>query len=386
MDYSLTEEQLMFRSAIQGFLKTEWTSEAMKEAWDSKNDYPLEIYRKMGKLGWLGLTIPESYGGMGLGWIETSILYEELGRVLLNSSLLSPVILTVQAILMVSDEKQRNELLPKIAAGELVLAWACGESDVSYNLDMLNTKAVALDNQFHINGQKLFVHNMKWADHIVTIAKVADESCHFDTLGIFLVDVKSHGLSYELMDGIDGDELAEVNYKDVVVSQDAFIGKANNIKDIINIIDKMKIAYSAEMVGGAERALEIAIAYSNTRMQFGKLLGSFQAIQHKLATATILIDRSRWLSYYAAYLCMQDFNCTAEINMAYLASNEAYRITSTDGAQIYGGHGCMCSYDIGRHYKRAKAMQLELEPSYVSKERIAQTLEEKGAHYGIQIY
>jgi alkylation response protein AidB-like acyl-CoA dehydrogenase len=386
MDYGLAEEQLMFKTAIRDFLEAEWPAEAMREAWDDKNDYPLEVYRKMGGLGWLGLLIPEKYGGMGLGWIEAAILFEEAGRLLLKSPLLSTAILGTQALLLLGTEEQKREMLPKIAAGDTILAWAHSEPDVSHNLDLINTKAVAVDNNFHINGQKLFVSNMRWADYVMTIAKVEGGTENTGGLGIFLVDTKSAGFSYELMYGIDEEELAEVNYINVVVAQRDLIGGTNNAGDIIDIIEKTKLAYSAEMVGGTERALEIAIDYCKTRKQFGRFIGSFQAIQHKLATVDMLLERSRWLTYYAAYLCSQGINSTAEINMAYLASNEAYRLASAEGIQVHGGHGCMRLYDIGRFFKRAKALQLKLEPSYVTKNRIAQILEEKGAKYGIQIY
>ena len=386
MDYGLAEEQLMFKTAIRDFLEAEWPAEAMREAWDDKNDYPLEVYRKMGGLGWLGLLIPEKYGGMGLSWIEAAILFEEAGRLLLKSPLLSTAILGTQALLLLGTEEQKREMLPKIAAGDTILACAHSEPDVSYNLDLLNTKAVAVDNNFHINGQKLFVSNMRWADYVMTIAKVEGGTENTGGLGIFLVDTKSAGFSYELMYGIDEEELAEVNYINVVVAQRDLIGGTNNAGDIIDIIEKTKLAYSAEMVGGTERALEIAIDYCKTRKQFGRFIGSFQAIQHKLATVDMLLERSRWLAYYAAYLCSQGINSTAEINMAYLAANEAYRLASAEGIQVHGGHGCMCLYDIGRYFKRAKALQLKLEPSYVTKNIIAQILEEKGAKYGIQIY
>jgi alkylation response protein AidB-like acyl-CoA dehydrogenase len=177
-----------------------------------------------------------------------------------------------------------------------------------------------------------------------------------------------------------------VNYKNVVVAKKDLIGGTNNAGDIIDIVEKSKLAYSAEMVGGTERALEIAIDYCKTRRQFGRFIGSFQAIQHKLATVDMLLERSRWLAYYAAYLYSQGTNSTAEINMAYLAANEAYRLASAEGIQVHGGHGCMRLYDIGRYFKRAKALQLKLEPSHVTKDRIAQILEEKGAKYGVQIY
>jgi len=325
MDYGLAEEQLMFKNAIHDFLETEWRAETMREAWDDRNDYPLEVYRKMGDLGWLGLLIPEQYGGMGLGWVEAAILFEESGRVLLKSPLLSTAILGTQAILLLGTEEQKREMLPKIAAGDIILAWAYSEPEVSYDLDLINTKATLTDDYFHINGQKLFVSNVRWADYVMTIAKVEEGTENTGGLGIFLVDTKSTGFSYELMYGIDEDELAEVNYENVVVAKKDLIGGTNNAGDIFDIVEKSKLAYSAEMVGGTERALEIAIDYCKTRRQFGRFIGSFQAIQHKLATVDMLLERSRWLACYAAYLCAQGINSTAEINMAYLASNEASR-------------------------------------------------------------
>jgi len=386
MDYGLAEEQLMFKNAIHDFLETEWRAETMREAWDDRNDYPLEVYRKMGDLGWLGLLIPEQYGGMGLGWVEAAILFEESGRVLLKSPLLSTAILGTQAILLLGTEEQKREMLPKIAAGDIILAWAYSEPEVSYDLDLINTKATLTDDYFHINGQKLFVSNVRWADYVMTIAKVEEGTENTGGLGIFLVDTKSTGFSYELMYGIDEDELAEVNYENVVVAKKDLIGGTNNAGDIFDIVEKSKLAYSAEMVGGTERALEIAIDYCKTRRQFGRFIGSFQAIQHKLATVDMLLESSSWLAYYSAYLCSQGINSTAEINMAYLAANEAYRIASAEGIQVHGGHGCMRLYDIGRYFKKAKALQLKLEPSHVTKDRIAQILEEKGAKYGVQIY
>jgi alkylation response protein AidB-like acyl-CoA dehydrogenase len=385
LDYGLSEEQQMFRDALRSFLASEWSAEEMKRAWDHKTDYPLRIYRKMGELGWLGLIIPERYGGMGLGWIEIAILFEELGRALLKGPFIGSMVLGAQAVLLSGSEAQKQELLPRIAAGDIILAWADVEAGVSHDLQLVTTKATVQDGYFSLVGQKLFVTNMRWANYVMTVARLEGGAQQDRGLGIFLVDTASNGLTYRLMDGIDGEQLAEVNYDKVVVAEKYLLGTVG-ADELANILENCKIAYSAEMVGGAERALELSIAYGNTRYQFGRLIGSFQAIQHKLATVAMLIERSRWLTYYAAYLSTQGIDCRAERNMAYLAAGEAYRLASAEGVQIHGGSGCMRIHEVGRHFQRAKALQLKLEPAYVSREKIAQVLEEKGAKYGVQIY
>lgn len=386
MDYSFSEEQTMFRDAIRGFLESEWSPEAMKKAWDYKTDHPLKLYRRMGELGWLGLAVPEEYGGMGLGWVEVAILFEELGRALLKGPFISSAILGSQTILRLGSEEQKEQVLPKIARGHIVLAWALTEAEVNNNFALMNTRALSGNKCFYLSGQKLFVSDLPRADYIMTVARVGENRKSGGELGVFLVNTKADGLSYTLMDGIDGEELAEVNYHNVMVTEEHVISRSVGVQDIVDIVEKSKLAYSAEMLGGAERALEVSISYVNTRQQFGRLIGSFQAIQHKLATVAMLIERSRWLTYYAAYLCTRGIDCTAEINMAYLATGEAYRLACAEGVQVHGGSGCMRIHEIGRHFQRAKALQLKLEPAYLSKDKICQVLEKKGARYGVQIY
>ena len=372
MDFKFSEEQKMFRSSVQDFLKKECPMSLVREIEEQKSDYSRELYRKMAGLGWLGIMIPEEYGGTEGDWVDMAILYEEAGRVLMQSPHLSTAVLGGQTILALGTEEQKEELLPKIVDGEITLALAITEPEAASNLALLTASAEPQDGNFVINGNKLFVGNGHNADFIITVVKTKIGTKK--GVSLFLVDGKNPGLSFIPMETMGGNILDDVTYNKVVVPKDKLLGKSGNGDIIADIVDKAQIMTCAEMVGSAGVALEMSIDYSKDRVQFDQPIGSFQAIQHKIAKMSESLEGAKWLTYYTAWLSAQGVPCAKEIAMTKLYVGEACRIITAEAEQIHGGMGIMWEHDLTFYFRRVKAGQLSLGYPYTFQETIAQSL------------
>jgi len=259
MDLGLSEEQEMLKKSARDFLRRECPKQLVRQLDDSEEGYSLELWRKMAELGWLGLVFPEEYVGSGRSFLDLAVLLEEI-------------------------DEQKTEFLPRIARGEMILSLALTEPSASYDAASVRTKAVARDGEYVIKGTKLFVLNANVADYILCVARTKETREPEDGITVFVVDAKSPGLTCTLLKTLARDKQCEVIFDNVTVSEKNVVGIKDEGWPIVrDILQKAAVAKCAEMVGGAQAALDMAVNYAKERVQFGRPIGSFQAIQHYCA-------------------------------------------------------------------------------------------------------
>ena len=230
MDLDFTEEQVMFRTMARDFMAKECPSTLVRELEESDEGYSPEIWRKIAKLGWLGLTFPENYGGNGGDSLDLAILYDEMGRALFPSPQLATVVLGSHTILECGSEEQQHEFLPRIAGGELLLSLALTEPNFRYEPLLITTKATAQGDDYVISGTKLFVPNANIADYLICVARTKDAAAPEEGITLFLVDTHTPGLTCTLLNTIDEighDKQCEVAFKDVKVPKNNILGELN---------------------------------------------------------------------------------------------------------------------------------------------------------------
>ena len=369
-DYGfINEQQEMFRRSVRDFLRKECPRTLVREIEANRRHYSRELYSKMADLGWLGLMIPAEYGGSNGDWVDMVIFCEEAGRALLQSPHFTTGVLGGQSILTFGTEEQKQNFLPRVAKGELILTVALTEPDAGSNLTLLTTSTVSRGDKYLINGTKLFISNAHIADYIITVTRAGSGG-----ITLFLVNRDAEGLTCVPLDSLSGERLNEVKFDNVVVPKENMLGEFNKGKGIAKIIDKAKMMTCAEIVGQTQEALDMAVEYSKQRMQFGRLIGSFQALQHKMVNMALLVDKARLLVYYVAWMKSQGLSCPKEEAMMRLVAVEASSYVIGEAIQIHGALGTMKEHDLGLFARRCKAAALNLGYPDSLKEVIAEEL------------
>jgi len=375
MDLGFTEEQEMLRTSARDFLEKECPKTLVKELAEDEKGYTPELWQKMAELGWMGLVIPEEYSGMGMNFLDLVVLLEEMGRACLPGPFFSTVVLGGYTILEAANNAQKKELLPKIANGEAILTLALTEPTATYEASGIKLKAVAKGDGFVLNGSKLFVDNAHIADYIICVTRTKEGANPEDGITLFLVDGKSPGISTTLLKTIAGDKQCEVVFENVRVPKKNMLGELDKGWPVVQkVLEKATVALCAQMVGGAQAALDMSIAYAKERIQFGRPIGSFQAIQHYCANMATDVDGSKYITYEAAWKVSEGLPATMEVSMAKAWVSEAYRRVTLLGHQIHGGIGFCMDHDMPLYFKRAKAAEPTFGDADWHREVVAQQL------------
>jgi len=358
MDLGFTEEQEMLRNSARDFLEKECPKTLVKEMAEDEKGYTPELWRKMAELGWMGLVIPEQYGGMEMSFLDLVVLLEEMGRACLPGPYISTVVLGGFAIQAAGNEEQKKELLPKIANGDLILSVALTEPSAKYDPASITVKAVPDKDDYLISGTKLFVENAHIADHIVCVTRTKNGASPEEGITLFLVDGESQGITTTLLKTIAGDKQCEVIFDNVRVPKKNMLGELDKGWPMVErMLEQATVALCAQMVGGAQAALDMSVAYAKERVQFGRPIGSFQAIQHYCANMVTDVDGSKFITYEAAWKISEGLPATMEVSMAKAWVSEAYRRVTLLGHQIHGGIGFCMDHDMPLYFKRAKAAE-----------------------------
>jgi len=358
MDLGFTEEQEMLRNSARDFLEKECPKTLVKEMAEDEKGYTPELWRKMAELGWMGLVIPEQYGGMEMSFLDLVVLLEEMGRACLPGPYISTVVLGGFAIQAAGNEEQKKELLPKIANGDLILSVALTEPSAKYDPASITVKAVPDKDDYLISGTKLFVENAHIADHIVCVTRTKNGASPEEGITLFLVDGESQGITTTLLKTIAGDKQCEVIFDNVRVPKKNMLGELDKGWLMVErMLEQATVALCAQMVGGAQAALDMSVAYAKERVQFGRPIGSFQAIQHYCANMVTDVDGSKFITYEAAWKISEGLPATMEVSMAKAWVSEAYRRVTLLGHQIHGGIGFCMDHDMPLYFKRAKAAE-----------------------------
>lgn len=374
MDLGLSEEQEMLRKMARDFLLNECPKTLVRQMEEDEKGYSPELWKKMAELGWMGLAFPERYGGGGGSFLDLSILLEETGRACLPGPFFSTVVLAGMAILEAGSETQKKNLLSQIALGKLIATLALTEPSASYEARDIQVKATPSADGYVLNGTKLFVPDAHVAQCLVVAARTK-RGVSPEGITLFLVDPKSTGIAITPLKTIASDKLCEVAFKGVKVGKDAVLGPVDGGWPVIEkLIQKSAAAKCCEMVGGAQQVLEMTVSYAKERVQFGRPIGSFQAIQHYCANMATDVDGSRFITYQAAWMLSEGLPAAKEVAMAKAWTSEAYRRVTALGHQVHGGIGFTKDHDMQLYYRRAKAAEVTFGDADFHREIVAQQI------------
>jgi alkylation response protein AidB-like acyl-CoA dehydrogenase len=369
MDFSLSEQQEMLRKIARDFFANEMPKTLVKELAESENGYSADIWKKMAGLGWMGLVLPEEYGGSGGSFVDLTILLEEMGRACLPGPFFSTVVLGASAILEAGSSEQKKRLLPKVASGELVLSMALAEPNAINSPNSLEVEARKVGEDYVISGTKLFVLDAHLADYVVCVAKTGRG------LTLFLVGTKSPGVMCKLLPAVGGERQCQVDFNDVKVAKGDILGKVNRGRDYVDkVMEKAAAARCAEMLGGAEQVLEMSVAYAKERVQFGRAIGAQQSIQHHCANMLNDVDECRCITYRAAWMVSEGLPCAKEVSLAKAWLNEAYPRVALLGHQIHGAIAFQHDHDMHLYFKQAEIGEVAFGDSAYHHEIIAREL------------
>ncbi|UCG83153.1 MAG: acyl-CoA/acyl-ACP dehydrogenase [Dehalococcoidia bacterium] len=359
MDLGLSEEQEMLKRSARDVLQHECPKTLVKQLDESEEGYSPELWRKMAELGWLGLLFPEEYGGSGGSFVDLTVLLEEMGYNILPGPFFSTVILGGLPLLSAGSEEQKKDLLPKVAGGEKILTMALTEPSVSYEASAVKTTAVAANDGYVINGTKLFVPDANVADTILCVARTKEAADPEDGITIFLVDADSPGVEVTLLKTLARDKQCEVIFNNVSVPGENILGDLDRGWPVVQeMLRKATVAKCAEMVGGAQAALEMAVSYAKERVQFNRPIGSFQAIQHYCANMVSDVDGSRFVTYKAAWKVSEGLPAAMDVAVAKAWTSGAYGRVTLTAHQIFGAIGFTMDHDLHLYYRRAKASEM----------------------------
>ena len=357
MDFNYSENQTIISETIKDFSKREIVP-YMNE-WDEKQIFPIELFKKIGNLGMMGVLVPQEYGGSGLSYDEYVTIISELSKVCgsIGLSVAAHNSLCTGHILKFGNEDQKKKYLPKLASAEYLGAWALTEPITGSDAMRMNTTARKEGDNWVINGAKNFITHGSSGDVIVVVARTGELG---DSRGIsaFIVDSSNPGVSSGKKEnklGMRASETAEVIFSNCVVSNDALIGKVGDgFIQSMKILDGGRISIAALSLGIAKGAYNAALKYSKERVQFGKTISNFQAISFMLADMATEINAAELLIYKSAYLINNNKPVTMESAMAKYFSSELAVKISSEAVQIFGGYGFVKDFPVEKYYRDSK--------------------------------
>jgi alkylation response protein AidB-like acyl-CoA dehydrogenase len=356
MDLDFTEEQQMLRDTVQRLCNESASLRVVREMEDDPTGYPAQLWRQMGELGLIGLTLPEQYGGAGQSVLEGAILYEELGRALTPSPHFVSAVMSGGALALAGSEAQKEAWLPKIASGEAIFTPAWLEPKGSFGPRGVQVRATLDGNGYRLRGMKQHVVFASAATRLLVLARTGDGERDIDLL---LVDPKSQGIELAQQYSLASDTQYEVVFNNVQVPAADRVGGAQSGWATWNTaMQDGIILLAAQAMGGAQQALEMTVQYSKERQQFDKPLGAFQAIAHYLADASAAVDGGTTLAYEAAWARALGEPVSRLAPMAKLFACQTFRDVTAMALQVYGGMGFTIECDIQLYFRRAKQLQL----------------------------
>ena len=372
MDFEFTQSQKILRKTARDFLERECPKTLVREMEADDKGYSPQLQRKMADLDWFGLISPENYGGTGGDFIDLMVLLEEMGRALLPSTFFSTVVLGGLPILEIGSEEQKQRFLPKIAKGEINLTLALTEPNSRYNVDSIGVKAITDKNKYVINGIKLFVPYAHVADFLICVAKTKEEASAGEGISLLIIDTKSPGITCHVLETIAMDKQCEVVFENTRVPKENMLGELHHGWAYIEkLLQKATVALCAEMIGGAQKVLEMTVDYVKQRVQFGRPIGSFQIIQSHCVEMLTLLEDSRLLTYEAGWKLSQGLPCAAEVSMAKARASEAYQIITALGHEVHGGVGFAVEHDMNLYFRRAKSAEISFGDADFHREKVA---------------
>jgi alkylation response protein AidB-like acyl-CoA dehydrogenase len=369
MNFAFSEEQEELRRSVRRFLEEKSPITEVRRLMETVEGYDPAVWEQMAsQLGLQALAIPEEYGGAGFGYVELGIVFEEMGAALLCAPFFSTVALAANALLASGDEAAKKELLPGIASGETIATLAYTEDSGRWDLEGVTLPATKVDGEWRLTGSKMFVLDGHEANLLLVAARTDKGP------SLFAVHHDAPGLTRTPLVTMD------LTRKQARVEFDStparLVGEEGGAGPVLSkTLDLAAVALASEQVGGAQRVLDMSVSYAKTRIQFGRPIGSFQAIKHKCADMLLEVESAKSAAYYAAWAAAEDSDELPVVaSLAKSYCSEAYFHAAAENIQIHGGIGFTWEHDAHLYFKRAKTSELLLgDPAY-HRELLAQRI------------
>jgi alkylation response protein AidB-like acyl-CoA dehydrogenase len=375
MDFAFSEEQEMLRASAREFLTKQCPASYVRQMMEAEDAWDQAFWRKLAEMGWTGLGIPEAYGGVGT-FLDLVVVLEEAGRALLPGPFFSTMGMAVPTLLECGSEAQKREVLTAIAGGDARATVALTEPSGRWDADGVSLSAHQAGDGWRLDGIKLFVPDAGVADHMIVAARTRGSGEQGVTL--FLVSGRPDGMTVSALRTMDMTRRwYEVRFEGVQVPASAVVGTVDEgWAPLRRALDWAAAGLCAEMVGGAQHVLDTSVEYAKTRQQFGKPIGIYQAVSHKLADMLLETESARSATYYAAWAVDADApDRSLAASMAKAYTSDAYRRAAGNGIQVHGGIGFTWEHDMHLYFKRAKASEVTLGDATYHRELVAQALD-----------
>jgi len=374
VNFAFSDEQEQLRDAVRKFLEAKSPSAEVRRLMETTEGYDEAVWKQMAQeLGLQSLHLPEAHGGQGFTFVELGIVLEEMGRVLLCAPYFSTVALAANAIMNAGSDEQQGAFLPGIAAGETIAALAFTEPNGKWDASGITMEAQGNGDSYTLDGTKMFVIDGHVANQIVVVARLSGTNGE-DGISFFSVDGDASGLTRTPLATMDQTrKQARLDFSGVAATPLGDPG--SGWAALSKTLDQAAVCLSNEMVGGAQKVLEMSVDYAKVRVQFGRPIGSFQAIKHKCADMLLEVESAKSAAYYASWAAAEDneeLPVVASLAKAYCS--DAYFHAAAENIQIHGGIGFTWEHDAHLYFKRAKSSEILLGDATYHRELLAQRI------------
>ena len=360
MDFSLSEEQQLLKDSVDRFVREEYELEKRRKLAASDDGFSREHWRRMAELGWLGVALPEEYGGIGGGPVETMVIMEAIGTGLVLEPYFPSVVLGGNAVLLAGSEAQKQELLPQLAEGQCLMALAFAERQSRYDLHDVETKAEKDGEAWRLSGHKGVVLHAACADRIVVSARSSGGGRDPDGITLFLVDDGADGLARRDYPTVDGGRASELSFEGTPAT---VLGEVGGGLAVLERVAELGIvALAAEAVGCMQVLLDTTNEYLKTRVQFGQPIGKFQVLQHRMVDMFMNVEEARSMAYMAT-MKVDDADAAERaraVSAAKVQIGKSGRFVGQQSVQLHGGMGMTDELNVGHYFKRLTMIETML--------------------------
>jgi alkylation response protein AidB-like acyl-CoA dehydrogenase len=374
MDFGLNEDQETLAKYARDFLDNECPTTFVRTMLDHGSARDDGFYKHMADLGWMGIAIPEQYGGQGMTYVDLGVLLEEMGRALVPGPFFASVCLAAPTILEAGNDAQKDAHLPGIASGQKNATVAYTEASGRVDASGIELAARKDGDGYVLNGTKRFVLDAHVADTIIVAARSSDQGDPTEGVTLFTIAADASGVAVKQLKAMDMTRrLCDVTLDNVAVGADAVLGDVDRgWPRLERSLQRAAAMLAAECVGGSQKVLDLSVAYAKERIQFGRPIGSFQAVKHKCADMLVDVELGRSAMYYAAWAASdeeQELAIAASIAKAFCG--EAYTRVAGNGIHVHGGIGFTWEHDMHLYFKRAKANEVLLGDPAFHRDQVA---------------
>jgi alkylation response protein AidB-like acyl-CoA dehydrogenase len=373
LDFGFSEEQEMLRDAVKRFLTDNCSTKFVRQMMADATAHDAGFWQKLVGQGWPGLLIPEQYGGTNGTFLDMTVIIEEMGKAILPGPFFAAALLGAPAFIEGASDALKKEFLPKMAEGKFIATAAIAEASGRFDAGGIELKASKKGSGYTLTGEKFFVPDAHVADAIIVAARTGGSGENGITL--LCVPAKEKGVTVTQLKTVDMTRrVCHVKFDNV--QADTVIGAENSgWKVLRRVLDVSTAALSAEMVGTAQKALDIAVDYAKTRVQFGKPIGSFQAVKHKCVDMMVAVENARSLTYYACWTVDENVpEAATAVPMAKAYASDMAKNVTSEAIQVHGGIGFTWEHDMHLYHRRALAGEANLGNAPIHREVVAKSL------------